>query len=232
MRLASKYAADGVLRRGVEHLQDIFPVSPSIHDYDASLSRRFRLSPAEVTTLANLVQELQIPKLVASLAFTCALDLSLKTIVEGVTVNERNIELSPWMKRNALRVRTGVVGLLDNFLCRWIVATSTNCTQKDICLTHSRATKTVLLSSAWSARANLPPYTADERLTGQSRRLYEGAAYHWLPLCRPGVHVAESLCGPCQRAFREEYIGLRDKIWQCVPSWVGDFQSWGTVEDD
>jgi hypothetical protein len=230
MRLASKYAADGVLHRGVEHLQDIFPVSISIHDYDAALSRRFRLSPDEVVTLANLVQELHFSKLVASLAFTCALDMSPETVMDGVVVAERQVELSPRMKRNALKVRTNVVQLLDELLCKWMVDTHSSCVTKAECLVYFRVTKGVFFSSTWSAHANLPPYTADERLAEPSKSLYHGDEWHWLPLARPG-HWLTEMCGLCLPAFREEYTGLRDKIWQSVPGWIGDCEDWRSGDD-
>jgi hypothetical protein len=228
MRLTSKYTAEGVLRRYAEHLRDIFPISPSIDHYDAALPRRFLLSPAEVMMLANAVQELQVSRIVASLAFTCALDMSPETIMEGTTIGEGIVELSPRMKRNALKVRAGVVQLLDDFLSRWMIITSSTCTQKDICLIYSRATKPVLLSSDcnWSARVNLPPYKANERLAGSNVCLYQDDTWHWLPLARPDVYVANSYCEPCKGAFREEYTALRDSIWRSVPGWVGDTPDW------
>jgi hypothetical protein len=230
MRLASKYAADGVLRRGVEHLQNIFPVSISIHDYDAALSRRFRLSLDEVVTLANLAQELHFSKLVASLAFTCALDMSPETVMDGVVVGERQIELSPRMKRNALKVRTNVVQLLDKLLCKWMIGTSGSCANQNNCLAFFRGHKEYASSSAWSARANLPPYTAHERLAEPSKSLYQGDEWHWLPLGRPGIRLAK-MCGSCVPAFREEYTGLRDKIWQSIPGWIGDGKDWRSGDD-
>jgi hypothetical protein len=232
MRLASKYAAEGVLRRCAEQLRDIFPISPSIDDYDAALPRRYRLSPAEVIMFANVVQELQVSRLVASLAFTCALDMSPETIVEAATIGECNVELSPRMKRNALKVRAGVVRLLDDLFGKWIITTSSNCTQKDMCLTYSRATKAVLLSSDWSARVNLPPYKADERLAGSNFGcFYQDDQWHWLPLSRPTVYVANHFCFPCMVAFREEYTALRVNIWRSVPGWVGDTQDWVSVNE-
>jgi hypothetical protein len=228
MRLASKYAAEGVLRRCAEHLRDIFPISPSIDHYDAALPRRFLLSPAEVMKLANAVQELQVSRIVASLAFACALDMSPETIMEGTMIGEGIVELSPRMKRNALKVRAGVVQLFDDFLGKWTITTSSTCTQKNSCPIYFRATKDVLRPSAsnWSVRVNLPPYKADERLAGSNARLYQDDVWHWLPLARPDTFVANNFCEPCKAAFRAEYTALRDSIWRSVPGWVGDTPDW------
>jgi hypothetical protein len=232
MRLASKYAADGVLRRGVEHLENIFPVSISIHDYDAALSRRFCLSPDEVVALANLVQELHFSKLVASLAFTCALDMSPETVMDGVVVGERQVELSPRMKRNALKVRTNVVQLLNSLLCRWMIDAHNSCVTKAECPYYFRMITGIFFSSTWSTRVNLPPYTADERLSEPSKSLYQGDVNHWLPIARPGYILwLTEMCRLCLPAFREEYTGLRDQIWQSVPSWIGDCEDWTSGDD-
>jgi hypothetical protein len=236
MRLADKYGAHGIRLCGTQHLRTIFPISSSLYDYESQHAVRLRLSAADLMTLANLTYELRMPHLTASLAFACALEIPLNTIMDGVIVDGQTTELFARMQRNILRVRTGVLEGMEEFFFSWTTIhrnyPEASCANPDGCRYRIGETKSFLVDHAWSARAHLPPWTAEDRIHGPTRDSYDVDVWHWLPLSRAGVAAANQVCVNCKSPFAYAYRKLRNQIWQSVPGWASDCPNWSDGHED
>jgi hypothetical protein len=235
MRLADKYGAHGIRLCGTQHLRTIFPISSSLYDYESQHAVRLTLSAADLMTLANLTHDLRMPHLTASLAYACALDIPLNTIMDGVVVDGHTTELCARMQRNILRVRTGVLERMEDFFSAWSARHRTypeaSCKNPEACRYRIGETKSFLIDLAWTVGAHLPPWTAEDRMLGPTRSSYDVDVWHWLPLSRGGV-AASSVCVSCKVPFANAYRKLRNEIWESVPGWAGDCQKWSDGHED
>jgi hypothetical protein len=229
LRLAAKYDTAELHESVLTHLLDAFPTS-SLYEYDLAQERRLRFNNVAVITLTNVAYALELPGLCHPLALTCAVDLLLGAIVDGLPTAEpggstgatRRVELDWRVKRDVLRVRTGILATFRQMfrdLPRIRRVLDKSCTSTSFCQVSLRQLETSFAGVDWMERINMPPWSMQQRLDGPSRRAYNSDCWHWLPLSRPN---ALGLCPGCCSSFSRVYTAVRVMIWDNLRAWSGD----------
>jgi hypothetical protein len=201
LRLATKYDAQYLRTHVINHLNQIFPALPSIVHYDLAQSRRLCFDASDIIRICNVVNELKLDRLAASLTYTCAVDLSSEAIVEGQPSNGQTAELDAWPKRCALKVRNYVLQRIERLFSAWINDFHEEwygCTAVTDCRFEVMDLKRIAQSLAWTARVNIPPWRLDDRvLLPADAKGFDNDPHHWGALSSR----VKGLCEPCKYSF-------------------------------
>jgi hypothetical protein len=200
--------------------------------YDLAQSRRLCFDASDIIRICNVVNELKLDRLAASLAYTCAVDLSSEVIVEGQRSNGQMAELDAWPKRCALKVRYYILQHIESMFS-WINDSHEEwcgCTAVTACRSGIMDHKSIAHSLGWTARVNIPPWRLDAYdrvLLPAEAKGFDNDALHWGTLSSR----VKGLCEPCKYAFEENYTEMRDIIWDRIPELVGMSDSWEDFRD-
>jgi hypothetical protein len=225
LRLATKYDAQKLRAHLVKHLCQIFPTSPFIADYDLAQPRRRQFDAIDIMVTCNVVNQLKLERLAASLMFVCAVDLSPAVIMEGNCHNCRTVELDAWCKRSVLKVRSDILKLLEAFFRPWTdYGTLPGCVTQWDCRPRGQVLKDTVFSLDWDEWLNIPPWSLDDRVSEPSATVR--TRHHW-----DALSSRVQLCAWCKNSFGEKYMAMRQEIWRAVPDLVGMSHPWDNLRD-